>query len=192
MIENPTPHELSLPSTLPEGYLEAAARTAIYSPQWAVLYPALGLGNEAAELAEKVLRVPEEPAQAVLGELGDVLWYVAALARDARVAEDELVWTALPESFTQPWNADRNSLLSALLTAAGNAQGHVKKALRDHDGDLNQRRDGLVAELRQVLVYADALASAYGTSLHAVAAANIAKLADRAARNTLQGDGDVR
>lgn len=169
--------------TLPAGYLEAAARTAIYSPQWSVIYPALGLGNEVAELAEKVMG--GAPAVDVLPELGDVLWYVAALARDARVEERELAYEAPDARFSM-------SPLTRLIAAAGSAQGHVKKALRDHDGDLDSRRAGLIGELHIVLAAADVLATALGSTLQEVAEGNLAKLADRAARDALQGDGDVR
>lgn len=168
---------------LPENYLELAAQTAIYSPQWAVIYPALGLGNEVAEMVEKVFA--GAPVVDVMAELGDVLWYVAALARDARLLESELAWAE-----RSAMHASDN--LSAMIAAAGNAQGHVKKALRDNDGDLDARRERLGVSLRELLAAADGYARHHGMSLDEVAAANLAKLADRAARNTLKGDGDVR
>lgn len=170
---------------LPAGYLDAAATTAVYSPQWSVVYPALGLGNEVAELVEKV--EAGAPANDVLAELGDVLWYVAALARDARIMHDELFWTVRPG---MPLLAAHS--MNKMVMAAGAAQGHVKKALRDHDGDLDARRGALQSELALLLHSADDIATYYGSTIDVVAAANLAKLASRAARNTLQGDGDVR
>lgn len=71
-------------------YQEAALTTAIYGKGNAINYPILGLVGEAGELAnkyKKVLRDTEgkmspEQNMALRDELGDVLWYAAALARD--------------------------------------------------------------------------------------------------------------
>lgn len=79
-------------------YQKEAARTAIYKPEHAVLYPALGLAGEAGEVANKVkkiLRDDKFDRDAIAKEIGDVLWYIAALCRDlnvdmAQLAHDNL------------------------------------------------------------------------------------------------------
>jgi NTP pyrophosphatase (non-canonical NTP hydrolase) len=69
-------------------YQAAAKTTAVYPPEHRVHYPALGLAGEAGEVCEKVKKrlrdgTPDETFRpAVAAELGDVLWYCAALASD--------------------------------------------------------------------------------------------------------------
>ena len=58
-----------------------------------ICYPTLGICGEAGEVAEKIKKVlrdkdgvlSEEDLLGVVKELGDVLWYVAALARELGV-----------------------------------------------------------------------------------------------------------
>lgn len=81
-------------------YQEAAVKTAIYRKDYSVIYPALGLANEAGEVLgkiKKVLRdtdgfseVTDEKRLEIGKEIGDVLWYIAALARDLRVDLDDI------------------------------------------------------------------------------------------------------
>lgn len=73
-----------------EEYQKEAQKTALYPEAYRLLYPALGLAGEAGELANKVKKVlrdhggrlSEEAREAILAELGDVLWYVAQVATD--------------------------------------------------------------------------------------------------------------
>lgn len=82
--------DIELGLTLNE-YQELAMDTAIYPDKFAVIYPALKLAGEAGEFAEKIgkrLRDADGDfdadsfRMAAAKELGDVLWYVAAAARD--------------------------------------------------------------------------------------------------------------
>jgi NTP pyrophosphatase (non-canonical NTP hydrolase) len=63
-----------------------------------VIYPALGLVNEAGEVAGKIKKVfrdkdgqiNEETRQALKAELGDVLWYIAQVATELDLSMDEI------------------------------------------------------------------------------------------------------
>ena len=69
-------------------YQKEATKTAIYPEESKLIYPALGLCGEAGEVAEKVKKVfrddkgklSEVKRQQIAKELGDVLWYLSALA----------------------------------------------------------------------------------------------------------------
>jgi NTP pyrophosphatase (non-canonical NTP hydrolase) len=71
-------------------YQKKANETAIYAPKWVVVYPALGLASEAGEVAGKVKKFIRDDRGKftdarrfqIRDELGDVLWYLTALAGD--------------------------------------------------------------------------------------------------------------
>lgn len=64
----------------------------------AVIYPTLGLVNEAGEVAGKIKKVfrdkngqiSEETRGALKAELGDVLWYVAQVATELGLSLDDI------------------------------------------------------------------------------------------------------
>lgn len=79
-------------------YQQAALKTAIYPESHAIVYPVLGLTGEAGEVADKIKKTirdfdgkfsPERRREIAL-ELGDVLWYAAALARDLGISLSEV------------------------------------------------------------------------------------------------------
>jgi len=69
-------------------YQKLANATAIYNSKFSILYPTLGLAGEAGEVAEKIKKIIRDDKQIVdekediAKELGDVLWYIAAIGRD--------------------------------------------------------------------------------------------------------------
>ena len=74
-------------------YQKAAAQTAIYKHEHQVIYPALGLAAEAGEVANKVKKILRDgkfDREAIADEVGDCLWYIAALCRDLNVDMTEL------------------------------------------------------------------------------------------------------
>ena len=80
-------------------YQEAAMKTAIYPNRgFNLVYPVLGLSGEAGEISEKVKKMirddkgvlSQERADAIKKELGDVLWYCAAVAYEIDTTLDEV------------------------------------------------------------------------------------------------------
>lgn len=80
-----------------------------------------------------------------------------------------------------------------LANEAGEVAGKVKKIFRDRHGQISDAdREALVLELGDVLWYLSEICTRLGVRLEDVAVGNIAKLADRAARGVITGDGDRR
>lgn len=71
-----------------ETYQREAMTTRIYPAEDNLVYSALGLAGEAGELTNKVKKIMrgdqnrDELIAGIRGEMGDVLWYLAALAED--------------------------------------------------------------------------------------------------------------
>lgn len=101
---------MPMPLTLSE-YQAGALSTALYHDLWPdgrynLVYPALGLAGEAGEFVDKVKKLVRDHAragvstpqgaitpelyEALVKELGDVLWYVATCAHDLGVDLDEV------------------------------------------------------------------------------------------------------
>jgi len=73
-------------------YQKKASELALYPEKYKIIYPSLGLGNEAGEVMGKIKKwlrgddgdgdMSEERRLALKDELGDVLWYLAVLSKD--------------------------------------------------------------------------------------------------------------
>lgn len=79
-------------------YQEQACKTAVYGAGSNIVYPALGLGNEAGEVLGKIKKVLRDQdgiytpdnVKDIGKEIGDVLWYIAALCRDLGISLDDV------------------------------------------------------------------------------------------------------
>ena len=79
-------------------YQKLALETAIYPKEYKVVYPALGLTGKAGECSDKIKKVirdnngefTDEKKQEIAKEIGDVLWYCAALAHDIGYTLEEI------------------------------------------------------------------------------------------------------
>lgn len=72
-------------------YQEEARKTCFCPPEHKITYPAMGLAGEAGELANKVKKLlrgdqnRDELLDGIKAEMGDILWYLSALADDVGV-----------------------------------------------------------------------------------------------------------
>ena len=79
-------------------YQYAAIQTAVYPERMGMMYTTLGLTGEAGELANKVKKIVRdkdgvwdvEDRKEIKDELGDVLWYVAMVAKEFDLSLDSI------------------------------------------------------------------------------------------------------
>ncbi len=81
-------------------YQKKALTTAFHPEKYKIIYPALGLGNESGEVMGKIKKwlrgddggeiMGDERKEALKGELGDVLWYLAVLAHDLGLSLEDI------------------------------------------------------------------------------------------------------
>lgn len=73
-----------------DNYQKIAMENEVWPKQYSFIFPALGIAGEAGEVAEKVKKilrdkdgeVDETDRLEIVKELGDVLWYISAMAYD--------------------------------------------------------------------------------------------------------------
>lgn len=148
-----------------EDYAVEARKTATY--QGGLAYAALGLVGEATEYLQ-------DPSA---DELGDVLWYVIAVADEIGYAPAE-IWE---DARVGP--ASRLDL--RMVCSAGRVAEHVKKHLGKGE-ELHAHRKLLIArELSATLGFLVDLAASRGHRFDEIAAGNVAKLRARQASGTL-------
>ena len=81
-----------------QDYQHKAQETAIYPDSYKIIYPALGLAEEAGEVCGKLKKVIRDKHGIFLAqdvgeikkEIGDVLWYLAALCTDLEIRLEDV------------------------------------------------------------------------------------------------------
>jgi NTP pyrophosphatase (non-canonical NTP hydrolase) len=91
-----------------DDYQRQSRKTAGYPPiGHAVIYPALGLVNEAGEVAGKIKKIfrdkdgviGDAEREALKAELGDVLWYLAQVATELDLSLQDIAEANLAKLF---------------------------------------------------------------------------------------------
>lgn len=116
---------------------------------------------------------------------------VAALFKRAAVMTLNDYQAQAAETDIFPPDVALPAAIMGLSNEVGELAGKYKKVLRG-DKTPPEAREAMLAEAGDILWYLAKLARALDTSLDEIASANLAKLADRQARNVIQGDGDNR
>lgn len=153
------------------------------------VYPALALMGEIGELTEKLIFGND----GLLDEIGDVLWYVDAAARDNGLTLNEVVGDDSVVTFEDfrvhvgPGSSEAATL--RLVMKASRFSECIKKRWRD--GKVLHPKECSL-DLHDVLCQLHRVAAICGWNLESAARANMAKLASRRARGVVSGSGDNR
>lgn len=179
-----------------DDYQLFAKTTAVFPEVLAKPYLGLGIGDEAGELLEKVAEYDDCVAMSaryrlvkgVLGEVGDVMWYLAMLLLDRGIPLSS-VWARSAQ-----FSGEQLPFGTLLATAIGvsiycsRIQGRVKKEIRDNKID-----EALLCEYAaKVVRMLDSISRFFGSNLLLVVEHNRAKLLDRMERGAIKGEGDAR
>lgn len=165
-------------------YEQKAITTKCYKDEVAVPYVVLGLCGEVGEFIEKVrIQASEE---LVLKELGDCLWYIAAIRIEMDL--EPLNWPNAKElRYENP------------AELSGAIAEQIKKWLRDEWQGVGTvipeaRKNKIHNSLSYLLSLFDdwLMETGINVSLEDIAQQNVEKLADRAKRNVIHGSGDLR
>jgi NTP pyrophosphatase (non-canonical NTP hydrolase) len=168
-------------------YRTKAYATAIYKD--VEIYPILGIVNEVGEFCQKLLG-PRDTEE-LKAELGDIMWYAAALAFDFGFSLNKCT-----EGVTETSSAITDLADFKMLFAATELAGRYKKILRgDYDTDENAMSDALSdlqSNVGRIVVCVYEICDILEITMDDVTQANLDKLQDRQERGVLQGDGDNR
>lgn len=166
-------------------YEEKAITTKCYADEVAIPYVVLGLCGEVGEFIEKVRT--NSTKELILKEIGDILWYCAAIRIEMNLSPIE--W---PEAYKM--EEDINP-----AEYAGQVAEQTKKWLRDDWKGIGtevpeERKQKIHTYLTNLLQLLHNWLTEAGTgiALQTIAQQNIDKLADRARRNMIHGSGDLR
>jgi NTP pyrophosphatase (non-canonical NTP hydrolase) len=83
-----------------QAYQDFVKSTKAYDKEYTLVYPILGLANEAGEVAGKLKKImrdedgqlSRESFHAIVAELGDVVWYVTAVADDLGITISDIFY----------------------------------------------------------------------------------------------------
>lgn len=173
-------------------YQAEALTTAIYPLERELDYTILGLCSEVGEVAELPLHsISTTSFEAQMkSELGDVAWYVAAVADALKTPLQEI---ADGGKANIAGGEGLTAGVLMLVSSSAYMAGLLKKSIRDDAGHVSdERRDAMKVELERIIKLFDMLCQQLGTTAHAVTQANLNKLSDRKQRGVLQGAGNHR
>ena len=106
-----------------------------------IVYPTLGLVNEAGELAGKVKKIfrdkggviSEADRDALKYELGDVLWYMAQIATELDLTLEEVAAANLEKLFLAPGAGDDSGRRGCALSRRGVSSWCVLRVARSRE-----------------------------------------------------------
>ena len=134
--------------------------------------------------------------ECIVKELGDVMWYMAAICRELNTSIGAVAEGSGDSSPFTGELATQDPMESLLVgyQYIGNIAGSVKKAIRDDNNTITQNRKHVILfNITGLLLTVNrAMCRHVGTTMKEVLQANIQKIQSRLARGVIKGEGDNR
>lgn len=167
-------------------YQTQALKTAQYPHEYKVLYPLLKLGGEIGEVSEKVGKTLRDhdgdfstKKHDIALEIGDVLWYIAALSHDIGISLE------FPKDVTT--EGDEVFTTLNLQRLQGKLVARIFESWED-----SVYPKAITRILKEILLSAGELAYLLGYSYLDIVNLNLEKLSSRKQRGVIGGSGDHR
>ena len=176
-----------------EEYQQEALKTGIYPDKGNnVLYPTLGLMSELGEVAGKLKKMLRDDGgvltidrqEALSGEIGDVLWYVAVLCSELGFEMKKITCDASKCTAPKELNVYQMVLETQI------SMGIISMNIID-----NTKKESLTSvysALKFIFFHIDDICTMLDLQIEQTAKDNLDKLVRRKKRGTLKGEGDKR
>lgn len=163
-------------------------------------YPMLGLSEECGELIA-LMTTKNDTKEKVIGEIGDIVWMIAGIAKENKTAMGELEIFEIPTLV----KSGKFRVMMDILPFVCGLHGKTAKFVRKHEGfsptkasrwismenDVSEYKVTLRGILSEILSRVVMIARKYGLTLEEVLDYNIAKLTERKQAGVIIGNGDT-
>jgi len=165
-----------------EEYSQLINKTAVYPTKvdnFGLAYAFLGLQDEFIEFYEKLILGDKDGAHK---ELGDIVWYIAAICKETNLIFSDLIKDLLANPADDLYDVEE------VLFIIASYSGNVKKYYRDNKPlDLEKLYKEVLLAILQIVFY-----DGTEEEIMEVLQKNYDKLIKRRETNTIHGDGDNR
>ena len=168
------------------------------TPFIGLFYTSLGLSGEIGEMQEKVMcHKDSESLDPIIGELGDVYWYISQVCMELDVPMGYLLKIVPKYSDTRKIVHDPIEITLSLLLVCSVWSGRInditKKLLRDSHGHFKaDKKNAILENLTKIINAMASICAILNIDPQHCMDQNINKLYSRMERGKLGGSGDTR
>lgn len=191
-----------------EGFRILSKRTIAWDKEYSIIYPLIGLQDETSEFIDHLTSdkkiTKAERKSLLIKELGDIAWYLVAIATDLDISFTKLGDLKnfnAKDSCSKTFSVKEISeIVLGVEKHIGVIYGTVKKLIRDGDKKVSlydkcQQTEKIATIHFSILAIFTSLvmlANKLGITIEEALQKNIDKIASRKERGVLQGSGDNR
>lgn len=183
-------------------YQTKAKSTAIYSQDYKMLYPALGIVGECGEVAEKIKKLfrddggdmTSERKESIKKELGDSCWYLANICCDTNLNLEMMYKMRGANILLQIRSLTLPQLVLHMNMHANLLAQSLQRWYYDDQGRINEfdKYTKIPQNISHVISCIEEIGRRCDFALKQIYSSNIEKLLSRQKRGVLKGEGDDR